>query len=487
MNLRLSVVLIVLLLFEQSATLCAQTSYDALGGYFRLRNSGSTLTYGGFSQKGAFEGNASLDPALWAETNYGLYFYTNGAAAAPKMSIMPGGNIGIGLSNPSATFHIHTPSSSVLRFSRASSNDFGFEYGGATFGLYDYSNNKYRWQVDGSNLLLTPLDGLVGIGTSNPTTLLDITKASSNGVAVTIRNTQSTASALSGLRMGNDLAANRFEAFTLSSAYEQYGPYYPDGTSLANEGTGGLSIGALHANGDLRMYAGGNSNAHERLRIQANGNIVSYSKMLIGSSNPDIGGSVNGIRLDNNGTIYSAVSGTGAYDFPLYVDRRGTNNTGTSVMLAMGGFYKSTIGVIGTNNSINDGGLTFSTVNHTSTITVTEQMRIMSSGNVGIGTTTPTEKLSVNGNVRAKKIIVSQSGWPDYVFDPAYKLKPLSELSAFIQQYKHLPDMPSAKEVDEKGISVGDNQALLLKKIEELTLYIMQQETRIKELEKKIK
>jgi len=108
-------------------------------------------------------------------------------------------------------------------------------------------------------------------------------------------------------------------------------------------------------------------------------------------------------------------------------------------------------------------------------------------GSVGIGTTTPSERLSVNGNVRAKKIIVSQTGWPDYVFDPAYKLKPLSELSAFIQKNKHLPDMPSAKEVEEKGISVGDNQALLLKKIEELTLYIMQQETRIKELEKKIK
>lgn len=95
-------------------------------------------------------------------------------------------------------------------------------------------------------------------------------------------------------------------------------------------------------------------------------------------------------------------------------------------------------------------------------------------GNVGIGLLNPSEKLSVNGNVRAKKVIVSQTGWPDYVFDPSYKLRPLSELSAFIQQYKHLPDLPSAKEVEEKGISVGDNQALLLKKIEELTLYIIQ-------------
>jgi len=107
-------------------------------------------------------------------------------------------------------------------------------------------------------------------------------------------------------------------------------------------------------------------------------------------------------------------------------------------------------------------------------------------GSVGIGTTIPSEKLSVNGNVRAKKVIVSQTGWPDYVFAPAYKLRPLNELAAFIQKNQHLPDMPSAKEVEEKGISVGDNQALLLKKIEELTLYILQQENRIRLLEKKL-
>jgi hypothetical protein len=95
-------------------------------------------------------------------------------------------------------------------------------------------------------------------------------------------------------------------------------------------------------------------------------------------------------------------------------------------------------------------------------------------GNVGIGTPVPTEKLSVNGNIKAKKVIVSQAGWPDYVFDSSYSLRSLSEIETFIAKNKHLPDMPSAKEVDEKGISVGDNQALLLKKIEELTLYLIQ-------------
>jgi hypothetical protein len=108
-------------------------------------------------------------------------------------------------------------------------------------------------------------------------------------------------------------------------------------------------------------------------------------------------------------------------------------------------------------------------------------------GNIGINTTTPTEKLSVNGNIRSKKIIVSASPWPDYVFDSSYKLTPLHQLEKYIEQNKHLPDMPSMAVVSKEGIDVGDNQAMLLKKIEELTLYIINQEKRIKQLEEKIK
>jgi len=117
--------------------------------------------------------------------------------------------------------------------------------------------------------------------------------------------------------------------------------------------------------------------------------------------------------------------------------------------------------------------IVFATTSNQQTGTQTRAI-IKNDGNFGIGILNPSEKLSVNGNIKAKKIIVSQTGWPDYVFAPTYKLKPLSELAAFIQKHQHLPDMPSAKEVEEKGISVGDNQALLLKKIEELTLYIIE-------------
>lgn len=94
-------------------------------------------------------------------------------------------------------------------------------------------------------------------------------------------------------------------------------------------------------------------------------------------------------------------------------------------------------------------------------------------GKLGIGVSNPTERLSVDGNILAKKVKVTQAGWADYVFEPSYSLRPLQEVERYIQQYKHLPEVPTAKEVIEKGIDIGDNQALLLKKIEELTLYVI--------------
>lgn len=114
------------------------------------------------------------------------------------------------------------------------------------------------------------------------------------------------------------------------------------------------------------------------------------------------------------------------------------------------------------------------------------RLRINVDGNVGIGTTVPTEKLTVNGNIKAKKVTVTQTGWADYVFDKDYKLMSLQDLSKYIEQHKHLPEIPSAKEIESNGVDVGTNQALLLKKIEELTLYIIGQHKAMNEQQKQI-
>jgi hypothetical protein len=114
---------------------------------------------------------------------------------------------------------------------------------------------------------------------------------------------------------------------------------------------------------------------------------------------------------------------------------------------------------------------------------------IYTAGSVNIGISQKTDngnfKLSVDGNVRAESIeVYLESIWPDYVFDKDYSLKTLTELEKFITKNKHLPNVPSASEVKDNGINLGEMDAILLQKIEELTLYIIEQQKRIEELEK---
>lgn len=99
---------------------------------------------------------------------------------------------------------------------------------------------------------------------------------------------------------------------------------------------------------------------------------------------------------------------------------------------------------------------------------------INAAGNVGIGTAAPTEKLAVNGNIKCKQVEVSLTGWSDFVFEENYDLMPLAELEAYINTHNHLPDVPSAEEVISNGNNLGEMDAILLQKIEELTLYVIE-------------
>ena len=105
-------------------------------------------------------------------------------------------------------------------------------------------------------------------------------------------------------------------------------------------------------------------------------------------------------------------------------------------------------------------------------------------GNVGIGTTnTRGYKLAVNGKIRAKEIVVEASPWPDFVFKPNYDLPTLKEVEEHILINRHLPNIPSEKEVQKNGISLGDMNAKLLQKVEELTLYTIEQEKKLNTLQ----
>lgn len=109
---------------------------------------------------------------------------------------------------------------------------------------------------------------------------------------------------------------------------------------------------------------------------------------------------------------------------------------------------------------------------------------INTNNNVGIGTLNPIHELSVNGTIQAKELIVTTlaADWPDFVFDPEYKLTSLQELDKYIGSEKHLPGVPSANEINEEGIMVGEMNAILLQKVEELTLYVIELQKQIDEL-----
>tara|TARA_R110000796_G_scaffold71409_2_gene161964 strand:+ start:15888 stop:16679 length:792 start_codon:yes stop_codon:yes gene_type:complete len=108
--------------------------------------------------------------------------------------------------------------------------------------------------------------------------------------------------------------------------------------------------------------------------------------------------------------------------------------------------------------------------------------KIKGNGNIGIGTSNPGSwKLAVSGQIRAKEIKV-ETGWSDFVFYEDYKLPTLTEVEAHIKEKGHLKDIPSAKEVAENGIFLGEMDSKLLQKIEELTLYTIQQQKEIERL-----
>lgn len=94
-------------------------------------------------------------------------------------------------------------------------------------------------------------------------------------------------------------------------------------------------------------------------------------------------------------------------------------------------------------------------------------------GNVGIGMLSPDAKLAVNGTIHTQEVKVDMTGWSDYVFKPTYKLPALSEVKTYIDQNQHLPEVPSEEEVKKDGINLGEMNKLLLKKVEELTLYLI--------------
>ncbi len=264
---------------------------------------------------------------------------------------------------------------------------------------------------------------------------------------------------------------------------------------------------AAQANGDYMVFRNPNSKgfnfrqgSYNALTIQPNGNVG------VGTTNPDSKITIDG-TISTTKSSYTKFqlarhdwSGSHAILFNAYKDysvsgslettgnTKYANNTGAysggagSIMfLGNGGIMDFLISPasVGMGESINWGG---------------PKMRINRQGEVGIGTTDMDGyRLSVGGNIRAEEVKVEASPWPDFVFEKEYKLSTLEEVEKHISEKGHLPEIPSKAEVRENGIKLGEMNAKLLRKIEELTLYLIEQNKKnqeqsrlIEELQKEV-
>ncbi len=144
----------------------------------------------------------------------------------------------------------------------------------------------------------------------------------------------------------------------------------------------------------------------------------------------------------------------------------------------------NTINVTTTSGGGGGGGTPYTTDNANLSTIDWQAQNFYASGYVGIGTSANTNfRLSVNGNIRAKEVIV-QSGWSDFVFEDSYKLMSIPEVEKFINENGHLKGIPTASAVKENGVGLSEINTLLLQKIEEMTLYIIDLDKRINKLEK---
>ena len=118
--------------------------------------------------------------------------------------------------------------------------------------------------------------------------------------------------------------------------------------------------------------------------------------------------------------------------------------------------------------------------------TASNSMIITPEGKVGIGKANPSDELEVNGRVHAKSVKVDLEGWADFVFKPEYNLPSLQQIEAYIKQNGHLEGIPSEEEALTSGIDLGQMNTLLLQKVEELTLHIIEKDKEIKALEARL-
>lgn len=361
--------------------------------------------------------------------------------------------VGIGITTPGFKFHVKGNENanwvSLIENSASAGHKmyFGYNNNSVTYGLLinggKGTTNDYDFAVE--NKFYIKGNGNVGIGTTTPGSRLHIKGTGFNTQTLSLEST---------------VAGNAYTVFANTE-----GSWI---TGLSND-IGGNAKYIIHNGTETRFL------------IQQNGDIG------IGTTAPSE-------KLEVAGNVKASIF-KDIDDANYYLDPANTIvslKTKGSILLPYGeNLYFGSTASAGTEYlrmfNLADGNayLDFTENFYFRPNAGTSTLTIKNNGYVGIGTTAPQSLLAVKGKITAQAVEVTMTGWADYVFKTDYNLATLNEVENFITKNGHLPNVPSALEVEENGINLGEMNKVLLLKIEELTLYMIEQEKRIQELEKK--
>ncbi|WP_394991079.1 hypothetical protein [Emticicia sp.] len=409
----------------------------------------------------------------WSSTARGtdIHFTStkNGTTlATEKMRLTGDGYLGVGTTSPLTTLNVAggnwdlaTTNGDFAIGNSTYKLKFGVATGGGGAGdARIYTTGGTHRTIFGSNnidiMTVTPTG--VGVGTITPSTGFQIAGTTNNQTELSLIAQNSNLTALSFNRSSGTLAAPTATASAYNLGWINFNGY--NGTSFQTSSSiRSLTTEAWTSTGrgsylSFHTTNVGTTAMTERLRIGDGGNVG------IGTTIP-----TGKLHIEHNGTDadpHLRIHSTG-----LYSRINWTTNTNANTWIAQS--YLESATAASNYWRLEYGG--------------SPRLYIAGDGNVGIGTSTPDNKLDVLGIIRANEVIV-ETGWADYVFQDNYKLKPLSEVEAFIKENKHLPSVPSAAKIQEKGAHVAELMTKMMEKIEELTLYSIEQKKEIEEFKR---
>ncbi|RZT00336.1 TMF family protein [Aquimarina brevivitae] len=360
-------------------------------------------------------------------TNRSLFQWTN--FDQKLMTMSANGNLGIGTISPTSKLEVrggiktsYDNNRSITLFTAGDGNAYMNMTGGT-------ANSRFGFQVDGSSKMSLMQNGNLGIGTVNPDVNLHVSKSNGQGNAPIIAGNVAT--------FQSNSAPGYYTSANIISGTEGRASFF------FGDKDGGAMGGIRYNNSDNSLSFRTNG-GDDKLLITASGNVG------IGSTNPDAKLRVQG--LHSLARFKTDIDGR----FEIQATRSTSNSNITDLVLSSQNHIVLDPNVSGTN------------------------------GNVGIGTYTPDAKLAVNGTIHSKEVKVDLVGWPDYVFEPEYNLPTLQEVEQHINEKGHLQNIPSAAEVEKEGVQLGEMNAKLLQKIEELTLYMIEQNKKTAQLQKEV-